>query len=275
MYKEKVFCEEVLKKTKIYAKIIATIFGLLIPTYPVINYVYMLNYQIKCENFYGIPGIYFSKSANESFIYILLSILFLMLYFSPLFLEGYLNKTGGSIKYQEFYFIFLSLALGCFLGVINSMYIINLTYMFNSKYGIGSGTIEYINKNSNFILPVIIMGAISLLWSTLAPNIAKKGVKRFVILISLFSLLMSITIFTGGTFIELTKSIENKTKYEIITNKERDYIVISEKDGKILVSEYSFTDGKYKIFTNQYFFFDRKECRFNYLDMGEKPVIEK
>ena len=69
-------------------------------------------------------------------------------------------------------------------------------------------------------------------------------------------------------------TIEDKTKYEIVTNMERQYIVLSEENEKVLVVEYRVKDDKYVFSTEKYLFLNKYDCEFSYIDTGVSPKIE-
>lgn len=263
---------EIFKK---YSEIIKIIAGILIVLYPIANYVYEFMYQINCERFYGIPGKYFSANINSRLLYLALIILLIILFFLPSFLRNYEKRQEKDTMSSRLYYIFLSIVLGLEMGLINLQNLIQIMQVTNDQNVVFRYINNWIDRHAYLVLiTVVIMGALSLLGIVLVPEIKRKWIKKVVTYISVISFAASGILIFYGTVFKLGTSIEDKTKYEVVTNQDKKYVVLTEEDDKILVVEYAVVDGKYIFDTNQYAFLDRYECKFSYINTGIKPNID-
>ncbi|WP_312070294.1 hypothetical protein [Anaerotignum propionicum] len=110
--------------------------------------------------------------------------------------------------------------------------------------------------------------------SIIIAEIKNKLVKETIAWIGIITYVISFSIILYGTVFKLSTSIEDKIRYEIITNKENKYVVLSEENDKILVVEYFIEDGKYIFDANQYFFLYKYDCKFSYVDIKTKPIMK-
>lgn len=263
---------EIFKK---YSEIIKIIAGILIVLYPIASYVYEFMYQINCERFYGIPGKYFSANINSRLLYLALIILLIILFFLPSFLRNYEKRQGKDTMSSRLYYIFLSIVLGLEMGLINLQNLIQIMQVTNDQNVVFRYINNWIDRHAYLVLiTVVIMGALSSLGIVLVPEIKRKWIKKVVTYISVISFATSGILIFYGTVFKLGTSIDDKTKYEVVTNQDKKYVVLTEEDDNILVVEYAVVDGKYIFDTNQYAFLDRYECEFSYVNTGIKPNID-
>lgn len=101
--------ERIFKK---YSESIKIFSAILIAIYPITNYIYEYIFQVKCENFYGIPGKYFSANINSRLLYLCFILLSLLTFLSPSVLRNYGKKQGKVTTLSFLYYILLSLLLG-------------------------------------------------------------------------------------------------------------------------------------------------------------------
>lgn len=79
-----------------------------------------------------------------------------------------------------------------------------------------------------------------------------------------------------GTIFKLGISVEDKTKYEVVTIDEEDYVVLSEHDDKILVVLYEVKEnGEYIFDTSKYWFYEKYQGIHRYINLKYCPEISK
>lgn len=273
---------ENIKETKIsigelfikYSEIIKIVAGIVIALYPIANYIYEFLYQVNCENFYGIPGKYFSASINSHLLYLGLIVLLIIIFLLPTFLRNYEKSQGRTTTTSFLYHIFLSVILGVEMGLINLQNLIEIMQVTDRQNIIFTYCNNWINNHAYLVaFIIIIMGSFSLLGIVLVTEIKNKLINIIIYTISTISLLISGMLFFYGTIFKLGTSIEDKTRYEIVTNQNEKYMVISEEEDKVLVIKYSIEQGGYIFNTNQYLFLNKDDCVFSYVDTLKKPVI--
>lgn len=259
---------------KKYSEIIKIVAGILVALYPIANYIYEFIYQVKCEEFYGIPGIYFSTSINSRLLYLGLIVLLIILFLLPSFLRNYEKSQGKTTATSFLYYIFLSVVLGLEMGLINLQNLIEIMQVTDKQNIIFTYCNNWINNHAYLVaFIIIIMGSFSLLGIVLVTEIKNKWIKRIISLISIISLVISGMLILYGTIFKLGTSIEDKTKYEIVTNQNEKYVVLLEEEDKVLVVKYSNEKGEYIFDTNQYLFLNKYDCEFSYVDTLIKPVV--
>ena len=102
----------------------------------------------------------------------------------------------------------------------------------------------------------------------------RKLIKIIFTVILCISFFVNFILFLCGINIKIGTTIEDKTKYEIVTNMEIQYVVLSEENEKVLVVEYYVKDGKYVFNTKKYLFLNKYDCEFSYINTGVSPKIE-
>ena len=97
-----------------------------------------------------------------------------------------------------------------------------------------------------------------------------KKYKIMKICISLDALLL-----IGSTGCVLSKSIKDKSNYEIMYVNNKKYVVLSEYDDKILAVPLRIgKDGQYIFSTSKYEFWDRLQGKFKFEKLDKRPKIE-
>ena len=66
--------------------IITIILGLFTALYPILNTIYKINYQSKCEKFYCIPGEYFNSNINNALLYLSCIVILVLISIMPAFM---------------------------------------------------------------------------------------------------------------------------------------------------------------------------------------------
>lgn len=66
--------------------------------------------------------------------------------------------------------------------------------------------------------------------------------------------------------------MRHKTKYEVVEIKDENYVVLEEFDEKILVAKYVVGEP-YIFYTKEYFFLDKYDCSYSYIDLESPPKI--
>ena len=78
-----------------------------------------------------------------------------------------------------------------------------------------------------------------------------------------------------GTIFKLSITIDDKTKYEFVTLKNNEYVVISSYDNKLLVVPFEINeDGLYVFKTKQYCFEESYEGIYEYRNIENSPIID-
>lgn len=264
--------ERIFKK---YSESIKIFSAILIAIYPITNYIYEYIFQVKCENFYGIPGKYFSANINSRLLYLCFILLSLLTFLSPSVLRNYGKKQGKVTTLSFLYYILLSLLLGFLMGLINLQNLIEIMRVTNEQNIFFSYCNNWINRHAYFVIfTIIIICSFSIFGFIIIAEIKNKLVKETIAWIGIITYVISFSIILYGTVFKLSTSIEDKIRYEIITNKENKYVVLSEENDKILVVEYFIEDGKYIFDANQYFFLYKYDCKFSYVDIKTKPIMK-
>ncbi|GEM_PF-740707 len=260
---------------KKYSEKIKIIAGVLTVLYPIINYVYELVFQAKCEEFYRIPGKYFSANINRRILYLGLIILLIALFLFPSLLRNYEKKHGKATTSSLVYSIVLSIILGLEMGIVNLYNLIEIMKATNTKNKFFAYFNNWLDSHAKIVLFVIlIMGSISLLGIVLVNEIKILWLKKITTVIFAVSFTISGLLIVYGTFFKLGTSIEDKTKYEFITEQGKDYVVLAEYDDYVLAVEYILDKGKYTFDTHQYLFFEKFECVYSYIDTKSTPDIK-
>lgn len=262
------------EKFKKYSEIIKVILATLISMYPIANYVYEFIYQMNCEKFYGIPGRYFSTNINRQLLYLAAIIVLIIILYLPLFLKNHHKKIGNEKMNSNLYYIVLSILVGLELTVINLQNLIKIMQVTNNKNIFFSYFNSWIDKHALLVLSiVVIMSITSLVSIVVISDIKRKWIKKIVTWISIISLISSGMLIFYGVVLNLRTTIEDKTKYEIVTNLEKKYVVLTEEIDKIMVVEYSIEEGMYVFDTSQYLFLNRSDCKFSYINTEVTPII--
>ena len=139
---------------------------------------------------------------------------------------------------------------------------------------------NFLDKNATITITVVIVaGTIALLGITLMDKlrgIKRKWIKIVINCVFIFSFVISLLLMIYGTIFKLGISIEDKTKYEVVTIDEEDYVVLSEHDDKILVVLYEVKEnGEYIFDTSKYWFYEKYQGTHRYINLKYCPEISK
>ena len=85
---------------------------------------------------------------------------------------------------------------------------------------------------------------------------------------------IDLIIISYGTTIKFLSSIDQKKDYEFITVNQKDYVILSEYDGKYLVTPYVNDNGAYTFYTNKYEFVEMNQGIICYKRISY-PTIDK
>lgn len=262
-----------------YKEVITFLIGFFAVLYSIINTVYKIYYQSKCEKFYGLPGKYFSSSIDNRIIYLGCIFLLVMIAIMPSSIKKYGKKNGITSKGHLLQAVFLSIAIGMEVGVFNVFNLIEImkqTYKSNNFFRIING---WLNRNAILtILIVVVFGSVSVLGITLIEKIIDikwKLVRNITFYLFVISIIISIFIMLYGTIFKLSITIDDKTKYEFVTLKNNEYVVISSYDNKLLVVPFEINeDGLYVFKTKQYCFEESYEGIYEYRNIENSPIID-
>jgi hypothetical protein len=278
--KTKEVIENNLKKNSLVEKIndysgsITFIATILAALYSVINYVYDFVFSISCEEFYKIPSSYFSANINRRLLYLGLIMLLILMFFFPALLRSHEKKHGKDTKTSLAYSVFLSVVLGIEMGFTNLYNLIEIMKATNNKNEFFAICNKWIDKNAYFVIVVIILfGSMSLVGLVFISEIKSKKIKKIFTVIFLISFTISALLMIYGALLKLTSSIKDKTKYEIITNQENKYVVISKIEDNVLVVKYNIENNKIEFDTTEYLFLDKYNCNYSYIDFNMTPII--
>lgn len=258
--------------------IITIILGLFTALYPILNTIYKINYQSKCEKFYCIPGEYFNSNINNALLYLSCIVILVLISIMPAFMKKYFEKTEDLTKGQLAEAAVISVGIGMEMGLFN---VYNLDIIMKKTYKtnvIFYSINKWINNNVNFIvILVVVFGSLSILGITLIDKIKCiqwNWIKNVVFIGLTISLTTSVLLMLYGTIFKLSISIENKTKYEFVTYDNDEYVILSSYDEKLLIIPFEINENGHYIFkTDQYLFSERYGGRYQYRDIKYSPKI--
>ena len=92
----------------------------------------------------------------------------------------------------------------------------------------------------------------------------KMKSKKFVCFIFFLSFGTGLYITIMGTISQSTSTIEQKTKYEFIMVDDKEYVILSEYNGKYLVTSFEKNNNEYIFNTNQYKFINMDQGLISY-----------
>lgn len=85
--------------------IIVGISGGLATLYPIVNFVYNLSYQSKCEGFYGVPGKYFHSTIDNRLLYLACILILIIICVTPVIIRKYDEKNKVQTKGSTIFFL--------------------------------------------------------------------------------------------------------------------------------------------------------------------------
>lgn len=273
-------CKKIWAKKGIFSKVKGELVGVLVAIYTALNYIYNLLYQLKCEEFYRIPGKYFHATVDNKLLYLGCIIILLFICAIPLIMKKYDEKSENLTKGSIVYISFLSIAIGMevgFLNVSNLVEIMRQTYKMNKFFRCVSCFLDNYAVFTIFIVIALFSGA--LLGFTLLEqlrHIKKTWVRNIINFLFIISFVVSFVIMVYGTIIRMGIRIEDKTKYEFVTIEDKEYVILSEHEEKMLIVPYEYKEnGQYVFTTSQYRFFDKYQGIYRYDDLKYCPEINR
>lgn len=251
--------------------------------YPVLNYIYDLRYKIDCEKFFNIPAKYFSRSIHSNMIFLAAAILLAFAAMIPYLKQRRERKNNTLTKFNLIHNILISIVLGVLLGAVNVLYLIEIVMDSTlPEYIISVITHLFMTLNEWLLILIVIsfftLGLLGLLFSYKIKHM-KKVAKMLLSVALAIVLVVNLLIIVGGITAKFTESIPQKTRYEIVSIKNEQFIVLSDYENKKLVVKFDILDNNgqktYTFKTNEYFFIDPDECTFSYIDTIYPPTIKK
>ena len=261
-------------------EIIVGIAGGLAALYPIVNFMYNLSYQSKCEGFYGVPGKYFHSTIDNRLLYLACILILIIICATPVIIRKYDEKKQVQAKGSTVYISFVAAVVGMEIGFLNVYNLLEIMKQTHKTYDWIRSVNNFLDKNATITITVVIVaGTIALLGITLMdkPRVIKwKWIKIVINCVFIFSFVISLLLMIYGTIFKLGISVEDKTKYEVVTIDEEDYVVLSEHDDKILVVLYEVKENGKCIFdTSKYWFYEKYQGTHRYINLKYCPEISK
>lgn len=261
-------------------EIIVGIAGGLAALYPIVNFMYNLSYQSKCEGFYGVPGKYFHSTIDNRLLYLAYIIILIIICVTPVIIRKYDEKKQVQVKGSTVYISFVAAVVGMEIGFLNVYNLLEIMKQTHKTYDWIRSVNNFLDKNATITITVVIVaGTIALLGITLMDKlrgIKRKWIKIVINCVFIFSFVISLLLMIYGTIFKLGISVEDKTKYEVVTIDEEDYVVLSELDDKILVVLYEVKEnGEYIFDTSKYWFYEKYQGTHRYINLKYCPEISK
>lgn len=260
-----------------HKEFIAIILGLFVSAYPIVNTVYKIMYQSKCETFYGLPGKYFDSNVDNRLLYLGCIIILLSISIVPALMKKYGEKRKNSTK-GYWVEIFCSIIIGMEIGLFNVYNLIEIMKQTNKTNNFFRTINHWLDNNSYFaITVVVVLGLISVFGITLTDKlkcIKWNWIKNVMCVILSVSLVASVLVMLYGTIFKLSISIEDKTKYEFVTY-DAEYVILSSYDEKLLIVPFEIDkNGQYIFKTGQYLFSEPYDGIYQYRDIKYSPRID-
>lgn len=278
-HKVKNYINRVTEKLHKKKGIILGILAVLTATYPVINIVHNICYQSECEKFYGIPREYFYSTIDNKLLYLGCILILMFICVMPLIIKKYIEKKTQT-KAITGYLSFLAISVGLVMSYLNVYNLVEIMNKMHEANDWSRGINNFLDKYAIVTLMVVILSGIFTLFGiTFKDNIRNirwKWIKNIINRIFIFSFVLSILLITYGTAVKLSISVENKTKYELVTIGEEEYVILSKYNDMILVVSYEIGEnGQYIFDTSVYRFYEKNQGNRRYINLGYKPEINK
>lgn len=263
-----------------YQKVFLGLSSVLVAWYPIVNIVYNELYQIKSEEFYGIPGKYFHDSVNKSLMYLGCIVIYILICAIPVIIKKSDEKNLEQKKASNVYVYFLSVITGLGLGMLNVYNWLSLLKQVHKKGNWFGRIVNFLSQNTRIMIVMIIiilLGALALFGITYNLNTIKSEFSRNLV-IKVFGIAFSLSfaLMICGTICKLKIKLEDKTKYELVFIEDKQYVVLAEDDGKILAVPFIKTrNGDYVFDTRYYYFIEKYQGSYQYVDMENTPQIIK
>lgn len=136
---------------------------------------------------------------------------------------------------------------------------------------------DWITNHEKLIIGImVILATTAILVFCMTDEVKKirfRKINIFINIIGLVSVIITVALFVGGVFIKLNYSIEDKRKYETVTIDNKDMVVLSTIDDKLLVAEYIVKEGKVTFITNNYMLIENSNIMITYKNFESIPNI--
>lgn len=254
--------------------IISKISAILVAIYSILKYMYSHFYSQQCEKFYHIPARYFSKSINNSILYIVLLIVLLAV---PFLIKRFAitenNGASGVVMYVllslYYSFSWCIIILLCLFQICNnnnSTFVQLFSGWFAEHLWLSGIIIMFFSTIATMLLPII-----SSIIKKLKSNILKNAICiTFSAIISANLLILSV-----GSHYVLNSNPASNTVYEIANCKGQKYAVLSEYNDKLLVVPIDIAEDNIAVLnTTWYNFIDVRECKLSTITFESVPQIE-
>lgn len=252
------------------------VLSVLAVVYSVMNILYNLTYQLKCEKFYGIPGKYFHSSIDKNLIYLALVSIFIGFCAAIISVRKNNLKKQCKEKRSRVEIVFLCILVG---GILGSLNVFNLLEIIEDNlFDWNTGFVLFLLEKSYVVMTIVfVLGIVLLLSFTFVDKIIKikrKWVKIIISVIVVLTFLINISLMILGTHYKLSISLEDKLQYEFVTIDEKEYVVLSEHDNKILVVMYEIGEhGRYIFKTSKYWLYEKNYGTYRFMDIKYSPEI--
>lgn len=246
--------------------------------YIILNNTYIILYQKDCEDFYKIPGKYFVNNINNIASFGIVLILCVILFFSPLIVKRYMQKSDTYNKIAMYIYIsFLTIILGVTFGIINTLNMVTVLKKIDTVIKIPQCVIKWINSHVILIMwTVVILAIVTILTFCLIQEIKEikyKNLKKVILIVGVLSYLITTVLFFSAAFIKMTSSIKDKVQYETVAIDRKNMVILSTINDKFLVVEYSIKDGNTVFLTNNYMLIDNSNIMITYKEFETMPKI--
>lgn len=229
--------------------------------YPIIDLFCNSIYQKKCEDFYKLPGEYFHLNINNKLFYLVVILLFIALYISPIFIIKHEDRMGNASKFFRFGVLLLSVAMGMGISLINVLNLVEIMKQTYKAKGIFIHINDFLNEHAYLTIGIIVLaGVLASIEMVLLDKIVKikfKAIEYSLEALFYITFFISGSIMICGTLYKLDIHIEDKTKYEMVTVEDKEYFVMTATNGKQLIVRYTIDEeGTYCFRTDSYMFID-------------------
>lgn len=248
-----------------YKDIIVPMLGVVGALASVFSYALDYVYRIQCEKFYNIPNLYFSINGNDYLLRFAIStIIFILIIGGYRYLSSKQSKEKN--KDDIINEIVFSLVSGIYLGLPNVIYVINWLEYYNCVYLISNFPwLGYILAASILILMLMF----GILFFTKDDSKYYKYTRG----VCICFIVVQSTVYIVGTFNQFNVDVKDKRNYEIVTIKNKEYVILSNYGGDMLLVKYEHEDGEPVFITSEYFFKAKTEGVFRYEHLNKEPKI--
>lgn len=240
-----------------------------------INKFIQTSYQNNCQNFYNIPYKYFCIDVGREVLVVVLTILMLVL---VLGCGHFMRKDKQKDKLMRAYYIFTEICMGfVFVQIVFWAFLGILKYITIQNIDLPNWLIDLSNKYAVPITAIIFIAAMLTVFgfnnNKTLRKIKNEIIKNIFMGIVFAAIMICLTIVTAAQVLCIQSDVKNKYRYETVKIDNKDFAVLSEKDGMFLVAEYGDYNGEKIIFTKEYRMIDCKDMEIVYEEWEVVPTI--